>query len=307
MIATQKLQPKVLSQPENLMLSHIFDASASFDRRSEDVLVMPVIVAELELRDVQVQILSADLVEASDDAALDQRPEAFDCIGVDCADNAMPNVMAITVIDGFVREAVLPAETMVASEIVSAEQTNLRRNGFFDEAFKRADLNVRDDAGYDVAFSLYRTNNDGLVASAAPLGVLSLVLMPIGVLAADIGFIDLNNTAKLLYIFDQCGSDLMAHQPSGFVGTKAHDSLYLECRNPLLTGQHHVNHAIPIAERLVRVLEDFAGYVRKSGAVLRSTFVALPMPRAIGELVGLLFPAAWTFEAIAPTAVPPDV
>jgi hypothetical protein len=43
---------------------------ASADRRSEDVCVIAVIVAELELSDVQMQVFLADLVESAHYAAL---------------------------------------------------------------------------------------------------------------------------------------------------------------------------------------------------------------------------------------------
>ena len=59
----------------------------SLDRRSEDVVVQAVVVAELKLRDVQRQILGADLVERADDPALEDAPEAFNRIRVDRADN----------------------------------------------------------------------------------------------------------------------------------------------------------------------------------------------------------------------------
>jgi hypothetical protein len=49
---------------------------ASAYRRSEDVAVFAIVVAELELGDVQWQVLFADLMEAAHNAALNQGPEA---------------------------------------------------------------------------------------------------------------------------------------------------------------------------------------------------------------------------------------
>lgn len=63
--------------------------SASFDRRSKIVLVQAVVVPELEFRDVERQIFLADFVEASHDATLDERPEAFDGLLMDRADNVL--------------------------------------------------------------------------------------------------------------------------------------------------------------------------------------------------------------------------
>ena len=52
-----------------------------------------VIVAELELRDVQRQVFRADFVERAHDAALEDAPEAFNRIGVDRADDVLPRVV----------------------------------------------------------------------------------------------------------------------------------------------------------------------------------------------------------------------
>ena len=70
--------------------------SAFPDRHAEDVIVLAVVVPELELRDVQRQILGADLVERADDPALEDRPEAFNRVRVDRTDN----ILAGRVIDG---------------------------------------------------------------------------------------------------------------------------------------------------------------------------------------------------------------
>ena len=47
------------------------------DRRSEDVRILPIVVAELKLRDVQRHIFGADFVEAADNPALEDRPKTF--------------------------------------------------------------------------------------------------------------------------------------------------------------------------------------------------------------------------------------
>ena len=73
--------------------------STSPYRRSENVSIRAVIISELELRDIQREILFADFVESADHAALNQRPETFDGVGVDRADN----VFVLGVIDGLVR------------------------------------------------------------------------------------------------------------------------------------------------------------------------------------------------------------
>src|SRR5258708_39199022 len=73
--------------------------STSGNRRSENIGVLTVVVAELELGNIERKVLFADLVEATHDTTLDQRPEAFDCLGVNRADD----VLAFGVVNGRVR------------------------------------------------------------------------------------------------------------------------------------------------------------------------------------------------------------
>src|SRR6266567_2337344 len=79
---------------------HFATFSASADRRSEDVRVLPVVVTELELGNVQRKIFLADLVEGADHAAFDDRPEAFNGVGVGCADD----VLTVRVVDDAMAE-----------------------------------------------------------------------------------------------------------------------------------------------------------------------------------------------------------
>ena len=81
----------------------------SFDRRSKNVRVPPVIIAELELGNIERHIFAAHFMERADHAALDDRPEAFDGLSVDRADD----VLAFGVVNGRVR--IVPVETLVAN------------------------------------------------------------------------------------------------------------------------------------------------------------------------------------------------
>ncbi len=73
------------------------------DRRPENVRVRPVIIAELELGDIERRVLFADLVEGSDHAALDQRPEAFKRVRVNDADTRLPAGMMSVQCEGGAR------------------------------------------------------------------------------------------------------------------------------------------------------------------------------------------------------------
>jgi hypothetical protein len=113
---------KCTKQPRMNSLDAAKISSASAYRRAEDVFVHSIIVAELELGDIQRQVLFADLVERSDASSFDERPEPFDGVGVDGADD----VLAPAVIHDAMREAV--TKTVVGPEIVSAEKADPRRD-----------------------------------------------------------------------------------------------------------------------------------------------------------------------------------
>ena len=73
---------------------------ASSNCLTENVSVLPVVVPELKLGDVERQIFLADLVECSDHPALNQRPETFNRIGMHRADN----ILAARMVDCGVRK-----------------------------------------------------------------------------------------------------------------------------------------------------------------------------------------------------------
>lgn len=58
---------------------------ASLNRSSENVAVFSVIIPELEFGNVQMQILLANVVIGANNPALQDRPEAFNRIGVNRA------------------------------------------------------------------------------------------------------------------------------------------------------------------------------------------------------------------------------
>jgi hypothetical protein len=65
-------------------------ASASLDRGSENISILSVIIAKLELGNIERHIFPAQLVECAAYAALEHRPEAFDGLSMDYADNILP-------------------------------------------------------------------------------------------------------------------------------------------------------------------------------------------------------------------------
>jgi hypothetical protein len=81
--------------------SQYASASASRDRLAENIGFAAVVVAELELGEIQREILLADVVVSADDSAFKQRPEAFDVIGMHFA----AHIFVRFVINRIVRES----------------------------------------------------------------------------------------------------------------------------------------------------------------------------------------------------------
>ena len=100
-------------------------ASAACYRSLEDFGVVSIVVAELEFRDVERQIFGADLVERADDATLEDRPKAFNRVGMDSADN----IMTRGVMDGFMVEA---GQSIINSALVSRKQAHFMVVSQFD-------------------------------------------------------------------------------------------------------------------------------------------------------------------------------
>lgn len=266
---------------------------ASFNRRAENVLIHAVIVAELELRDIQRQVLLADLVEGADDATLKDRPEPFNRVRVDRTDDVLPR----TVANELVREVL--GEVPVAGMFVGGEKAHLVRNSLANEAIERGGIGVLNHAGDDVALALHGSDNDELVRSLTANAVAFLIPMAVLVLAADERLIDLDNAAKFHFRLDKRGADFVAHAPCGFVRTEAHDALDLKGAHSLLAGQHQMHNAEPLAQRLIRVLENRPGDDRETVA-LRGAILALPMPRARLQLIDLGVAAAWAGDFLRP-------
>jgi Leucine-rich repeat (LRR) protein len=62
---------------------------ALFYRRSENVSVLPIVISDLELGNIERKIFAAYLVERAGDASLDNGPKAFDSLSMHRADKIL--------------------------------------------------------------------------------------------------------------------------------------------------------------------------------------------------------------------------
>ena len=130
----------------------------------------------------------------------------------------------------------------------------------------------------------------------------ALATMLVDGLAADVGFVNLDNAAEFRCGLREGSTDFVAHGPSGFVRAKTHHPLNLEGAHTFLAGEHVVNNAKPIPQRLVGVLEDRPGDVREAVRGIGGAFPALPVPRHGRNLPIELSATTRTADTLGPAA-----
>jgi hypothetical protein len=274
-------------------------ASAACYRFPEDIGVVAVVVAELELGDVERQVFFADLVIGADNATFNQRPKALDCLGVHSANN----IFATGVVNRLMR--IFLAQMFVTDPLIAAQQANLVGDGFADEAFQGHGLNVLDNPSDDIATSLDSADDNRFARTTCPSGTAAfpataLVFVPVFGEAADESFINLDDANKLLELFVlQCSADAVAHIPSRLVGTETHIAVDLAGTDALLAGQHEVDDAEPLPQVHIRILEDRPSDVGKPIAA-RAAIRALPFPFHRLERIDAHTATARAMDAIRP-------
>ena len=87
LFAISHIAPKLFA--ERVSAAPGIDASATCYGRAEYVRVLPIVIPELKLGNVERHVLGADLVERADNSALQDRPKAFNGVRVDCADHIL--------------------------------------------------------------------------------------------------------------------------------------------------------------------------------------------------------------------------
>ncbi len=204
------------------------------------------------------------------------------------------------VIDRLMRVALF-GQPCIARPVISAKQADLVGDGLVDEGGKRSAAHVLNDAGDYVSLATHRPDNDGL---AVPIALpASLIPMPIAAVAADNGFVDLNDSREFGDVLDHGGPDLVAHEPSRLVRAEAHITEDLQRAHALLADQHQVRDPEPVLERLIRIFKNCPSKIREAVASIsaRPAFRTLPMPCARMKIIDSLVAAARTADALRPT------
>jgi hypothetical protein len=267
---------------------------AAFNRGAENIRILPVVIPELELGDIEGHVFPADLVKRADDTALKDAPKALNRVCMDCADY----IAVRNMVNGFVR---VIAQTTIDAALVSRKQADLIRDDLADEALSGFLCDVSKYAGNNVALTLHRADDRGFCGRRVLAALPALPSVLVLILSADERFINLDNPAKPGFRLNQGRADFVAHAPSGFVRAEAHNPLNFEGANAFLASQHAMDDAIPFAQGLVRVLKNRAGNVREAIGGLRRAIIALPPVRHCSERLGI-GSAARALDAFRPTA-----
>jgi len=112
-------------------------SSTSLDRFAKDVRVRPIIIAELELGNIERHIFAAHFVERADHSAFENRPESVDRVGMDCSYDILPF--------GVVNDAtrIFLAKFIISGPLIRAKQAHVVGDGFVDERGESGALDVR--------------------------------------------------------------------------------------------------------------------------------------------------------------------
>jgi hypothetical protein len=253
---------------------------ASFNRRSENVRILPAIITELKFSSIERHIFAAHFVETADNASLEDRPKALDGLSVNCSDD----ILAFGVVNDAMR--IFAVKTLVATPLIRAKQADFVRDGFADERGESVGSDIRDHARNHISLAADDADDRrfaGTDAAGSPAAT-AFIPMPVFSQAADERFIDFDNSAEFIDVLHESGSDLVAHEPCGFIGTEAHVAIKLQGAHAFLANEHEVNDAIPVAQRLIGVFEDGSSDNGEPIAI-RCACPALPMEGFIGRSV----------------------
>lgn len=268
---------------------------------AEDVSIVAIVVSELKLGDIQRQIFGADFMKRANNAALEDRPEAFDRVGVDRAHD----VLALAVINNAMRE--LAVKLPIAGECICAKQAYLFGNRTTHEGTQGCPIYAGDNASNNFAFALNGTNDRDFTgtdttSAAAPA---ALVFVPVLGEPADESFINFHNSHELPEIFVRhSGAETVSHVPSSFERAEIHHAPKLASADAFLANEHQMQNAEPVAKRFIRVLEDSPADMRKAVVGVRGgAGIAVPVPLHCAVRLDLGIAAAWAGDIFRPAAL----
>src|SRR3990167_8571315 len=232
--------------------------------------------AESELAHVPAKVLFAGVVIDAMQAALEDRPQAFDAVGV----YVVPDVLARAVVDrGALEEQ--PAKALIGRAFVAVDRA-ARLNVLVDRPVQRGDIHVPDMQG-DGAPSTFTHPEDGGFSHGTPPALQALGLVLGSFLAADVRLVNLNDAAQHLQVRAARLAQPPEDEPCGLL-RDADFLAELERADALTRGDEQVHRVEPLVQGNMGPLEDGPG---PDGEVLFAGVAAVEAAFADGDPVTL--------------------
>ena len=192
-------------------------------------------------------MLRANTMPSANNAALQQGKGRFHGVCVDVAVNVNLEAVADRLVLSLLTE--MPRCAAIYVEIVRHQHVHVVGDVFADVLFERPSLNILSVEESQFALPLTNSDYDFFVGCSASSLSVSL--------AANIGFVHLNDTAKPLAVsLDHRGADSVAEIPSGFVGLDSERTLNLTGRHSFFGFAEKERSKEPSNERQMRVVEN---------------------------------------------------
>jgi hypothetical protein len=278
---------------------------------AENIFIVPIVKAELELVQIERQVLCADVVIRADNATLEQRPERFNRIGMDFT----AHIFAARMSDRFMRE--VTANIVIGLVLIGRDQRHFLADGLAHEACESGGVRAAYYPANHIPFALdCADDSDFAIAYALTIGLRAfsiadlsafLAVVAIAIFAADVSLVNFNDSHKLdkFRVF-QASAKPHAHIPSGPIRASADHAVNLKRAHTFLAGQHEKHDFEPDQQWIFGFLENGSGCEREAvgrTAILAALF-ALPVPetRSLAR-INVLVIAAGATHAIGPTPI----
>jgi len=219
----------------------------------------PAVEAESHFVEVGLQMLCANFMPRSDDAALEQRERRFHCVRAYAKVGIVSNVFFRLVVDFpvlYVAHASFDHSRWIPGHFISDDHVHVGAHVILDVLRQCAGLRVRSVEESEITPALPDADYDFLLV-LAELHAFALLF------SADVGFIHFDNAVKhrLIYL-PHCSADTMAEVPSSFV-TDPECAFNLIRAHPLPRFTEEQGGEKPLLQRKMRVIEDRACSDRK--------------------------------------------
>lgn len=221
-------------------------------RIEEKIVILSAIESERHFVQVGGQMLGADLVPASCDAAFQERERRFDsvCVNVGSA----PDVFFLPVVNFLMAVAEIPKSAPIGGQFIGDDYIHILRDILLNVFCERAHLGIFGMKEAQIAVALANTDDNFLVLTMTPAPIFSSAAR----FSADVGFVHLNCSVQhRTASFFHGRADAMTEIPSRLVA-HAERALNLASGHSFFRFAEQKCGEKPLCERQMGVIENRA-------------------------------------------------